>query len=192
MNRAEIGRQLLQQSPFLAFRKEELERIVQRYRSRRNVFVRFGYQWKDKAGNPQTNLSIALRNRLRELFVEVLDSESKPRYKLNYASLRAQAGKPVLHKIVLDILSADLLFFDVTYINANVFFELGIAYAANTNLFLLRRQDSDEDVPSDLSGLTYCSYQFKRDFRINSSAESDIKAAMRRVLRNKVRAKHED
>src|SRR5260370_13140676 len=133
-----------------------------------------------------------LRNRVRELSVEVLDSESKPRYKPNYASLRAQAGKPVLHKIVLDILSADLLFFDVTYINANVFFELGIAYAANTNLFLLRRQHSDEDVPSDLSGLTYCSYQFKRDFRINSSAESDIKAAMRRVLRNKVRAKPAD
>ncbi len=154
--------------------------------------MRFGYQWKDKAGNPQTNLSIALRNKLRELFVEVLESESKPRYKLNYASLRAQAGKPVLHKIVFDILSADLLFFDVTYINANVFFELGIAYAANTNLFLLRREDSDQDVPSDLSGLTYCSYVFKRDFRINSSAESDIKAAMKRVLQNKVRPKHAD
>src|SRR5258708_19711828 len=130
MNRAEIGQQLLQQSPFLAFQKKEMEKIVQRYRSRRNVFVRFGYQWKDKAGNPQTNLSIALRNKLRELFVEVLESESKPRYKLNYASLRAQAGKPVLHKIVFDIPSSDLLFFAVTYFNPNLFFYLVIPHAA--------------------------------------------------------------
>jgi hypothetical protein len=185
MNKSEIVRQLLQQSPFLAFPKEELERIDQRYRSQRKVYVRFGYQWKDNAGNPQKDLSIALRDKLRELFAEAQGTSSKPRYALNYASLRAQAGKPVLHKIVFDILSADLLFFDVTYINANVFFELGIAYAANMNLFLLRREGSSHQVPSDLSGLTYCSYLFDRDFRIDSSAERDIKSAMRRILQNK-------
>lgn len=121
MNKIELVRELLRQSPFLAFRKEELGKIGERYRSHRNVFVRFGYQWKDSAGNPQKDLSIASRDRLRELFAEVQQSESEPAYQLNYAGLRAQAGKPVLHKIVLDILSADLVFFDVTHINANVF-----------------------------------------------------------------------
>jgi hypothetical protein len=125
VTKAGIVRELLKQSPFLAFPNNELEKIDDRSRSKRNVFVRFGYQWNDEEGNSQKSLSIALRDKLRKLCAEVSNSLGS-KYKMNYASLRAQAGRPVLHKIVFDILSADILFFDVSQQNLNVFFELGI------------------------------------------------------------------
>ena len=93
----------------------------------------------------------------------------------------------MLHRIVLDILSADLLFFDVTYPNPNVFFELGIAYATNENLFLLLDERFKSSLPSDLAGLTYCKYSGERTFVLDSFAERDIKSAMKKVLARKMR-----
>lgn len=58
----------------------------------------------------------------------------------------------------------------------------------NANLFLLRREGSRNEMPSDLSGLTYCTYLFEGSLHINSSAEKDIQAAMKRVLRHKADA----
>ena len=104
---------------------------------------------------------------------------------MNYASLRAEAGKPVLHKIVFDILSADILFFDVTYPNLNVFFELGIAYAANQNVFLIRPRGIN-DLPSDLAGLTYCTYDFNTELTFDWRAETDIKAAFKKTIQMKI------
>jgi|ERR1700730_6608470 len=186
MGKSAIVRQLLEQSRFLAFSAEELKKLDQRYRSKKNVFVRFGYQWSDGQGS-RRHLSIALRNRLRELFGEVSDSTGRSDYQLNYSSLRAQAGSPVMHRIIFDILSADLLFFDVTHINGNVFFELGVAYAANKNLFLLH-EGIARKMPSDLAGLTYCNYSFHAEILIDSNSESDIKAAMKTILKNKIQA----
>ncbi len=94
---------------------------------------------------------------------------------------------PVLHKIVFDILSADILFFDVSHLNANVFFELGIAYAVNTRLFLLRRADADADIPSDLAGLTYCKYRLSGDLCFDRSSETDIKTAMKSAIKDKAK-----
>jgi hypothetical protein len=188
MNKSELMRQLLQASPFLSFRKEELEKIEARYHSRKNIFARFGYQWTDQHGESRKNLSIALRDSLRQLLGEVTKSIPDCRYELNYSSLRAQAGRPVLNKIVFDILSGDLLFFDISHLNANVFFELGIAYATNTNLFLLRQEGVKQQVPSDLSGLTHCSYHFDGKLILNSSSQSDIKAVMKKLIVQKMNA----
>jgi hypothetical protein len=191
VTKAGIVRELLKQSPFLAFPKDELEKIDERWRSKRNVFVRFGYQWKDERGNSQMKLSIALRDTLRKLCAEVSDSlDSK--YKMNYARLRAQVGKPVLHKIVFDILSADILFFDVSQQNLNVFFELGIGYAANQNLFLMRRRGTKHSLPSDLDGLTYCTYEFGENLSLDSAAKRDIKSSFRKVIVNKTKLNSND
>jgi hypothetical protein len=178
--------QLLRTSPFLAFRKEELTKIRQRCRSKKNIFVRFGYQWSDQKGSSRKELSIALRDKLRDLFGQATSDLPGTNYRLNYASLRAEAGKPVLHKIVFDILSADLLFFDTTFPNSNVFFEAGIAYAANANMFLLRSEAGKVSLPSDLAGLTYCSYRLHGGLHLDSSSESDIKARMKSIIRQKL------
>ncbi len=136
-------------------------------------------------GHSRKNLSLALKREMKSLFDEVKVAFPKSRHKLIYASLRAQAGSPVLYKIVLDILSADLLFFDVTYPSPNICFELGIAYATNENLFLLLREGTA--LPSDLAGLTYCTYKSERDILFDSYAEKDIKNAMRKILARKIK-----
>jgi hypothetical protein len=188
MTKSEIVRLLFEQSPFLAFSAEDLQKIDQRYRSKRSVYARFGYQWKDAHGHAQKALSLALKKTLKGFFKDIRSSSSRQaEYKLNYASLRAQAGKPVLHRIVLDILSADLLFFDLTYLNPNVLLEIGIAYATNENLFLLSDERSKSPPPSDLAGLTYCKYSVEKTSFLNSFAERDIKSAMRKVLVRKMR-----
>lgn len=183
--KVEIMRELLNQSPFLTFPDDELKKIDERYRSKRNVFVRFGYQWTDRSGDSPKGLSIALRNKVRTLCAEVSKSLGF-NYKVNYASLRAQAGKPVLHKIMFDILSADILFFEVSHKNLNVFFELGIAYATNQNLFLIRRAGMNHAIPTDLAGLTYCTYDFGSQLSFDTMAEKDIKSTLRKIIHNKM------
>jgi hypothetical protein len=110
MAKTKIIRQLLRQSPFLAFSAEDLKKVDQRYRSRTSIYVRFGYQWTDEHDHSRKHVSKALGRTLKEYFGEVKSSFPTSDHELNFASLRAQAGKPVLHKIVLDILSADMLF----------------------------------------------------------------------------------
>ena len=187
MKKVELLRQLLATSPFLAFRQTEFTKIRLRYRSKYNIYSRFGYQWSDAQNKGRKSLSIGLRNRLRQLFDEAIEDFPESKHKLNYASLRAEAGKPILHKIVFDILSSDLLFFDVTHPNANVFFELGIAYAASTNLFLLRNESGTWRLPSDLAGLTYIDYRLDTELHMNSSSENDIKRIMRKSIRQKMK-----
>jgi hypothetical protein len=188
MNKSGIVTALMQRSPFLAFKRDELEKLEQRQRSKKKLYVRFGYQWLDDSGGTKKHLSIALRNKLRLIFEDASKTENTNGYTLNYASLRGEAGKPLLHRIVFDILSADLLFFDVTEINANVMFELGIAYAANARLFLLRKNGAKKQLPSDLAGLTYSDYELGRDLVVDSFFEQDVKSVMQKTIKTKVEA----
>ena len=186
MTKAQIIRDLISQSPFIAFGSEDVRKLSQRFQSKRNIYVRFAYQWKDEHGRQRKALSLALKRTLKRLFDEVVGAFPRSKHRLNYASLRAQAGRPVLHKIVLDIVSADLLFFDLTYSNPNVLFELGIAYTTNRDLLLLLREGVADTVPSDLSGLTYCRYNTADGFSLDSYAEKDIKSMMRKVVSHKM------
>ena len=188
MKKNEIVRQLLKQSRFLAFTSEDLKRYERRHRSGKYVYARFGFPWSDNRGNSRKSLSIAVRTELKDIFAELKAAFSDSNHELNYASLRAEAGKPVLQRIVFDILSADLLVFDLAYRNPNVLFELGIAYAIGAKAFLLLPDGIE--LPSDLSGLTYCKYKNPEDFSLDRTAREDIKRAMREVLKRKLSENH--
>jgi nucleoside 2-deoxyribosyltransferase len=65
--------------------------------------------------------------------------------------------RPVLEKIRDQILQADVIIADITHRNPNVFYELGLAHAAET-LVILITQDHVEDAPTDVRHLEFIEY----------------------------------
>ena len=186
MIKTKIIHQLLKQFPHVKFSARDLKKFDRRYRSKRILYIRFGYQWKDESERSRRYFSKALKKTLKGIFEDAKGSFPESKHRLNYASLRARAGKPVLNNIVFDLLSADLLFFDLTHLNPNVFLELGIAIVTKKNLFLLLRKGTK--LPSDLAGLTYCNYNSERDFSLEEFTKKDIRVEMKKVLRRKMKA----
>lgn len=180
-----------EQSPFLAFSREDLRKIEKRRRSKKSVYVRFGYQWKDPKGNPRRAIARLLKKILQDLCEEVRTTIRASNHKVDFASLRGEAGTFLLRKIQLDIMSADILVFDLTYRNPNVLFELGIAYAMGRRFFLIvkenKQQDIRKDVPSNLAGVVVSPYRGEIKSFCDSSTLRDFKGAMREVIRRKIR-----
>jgi hypothetical protein len=175
----------LKQSPFLAFRREDVEKVEARHRSKRRVYVRFAYQWKDWKGNPRSGIYKALKKRAQKAFDEVVAKLPESSHRLDFAKLRGEAGTYLLRKIIVDTMCADILMLDLTYRNPNVLFELGLAYAMGRRFFLIVREDRKGDVPSDLDGLTISPYRGAMQF-CNSSTMRDIRSTFREVIRRKI------
>ena len=69
--------------------------------------------------------------------------------------------KSLLEKIKDQILQADVLIADITHRNPNVFYELGLAHAAETPVILIT-QDRVEDAPADIRHLEFIVYDLAR------------------------------
>jgi hypothetical protein len=69
--------------------------------------------------------------------------------------------KPLLEKIRDQILQADVIIADITHRNPNVFYELGLAHAAETPVILIT-QDPAEDTPTDVRHLEFIVYDLTR------------------------------
>jgi hypothetical protein len=69
--------------------------------------------------------------------------------------------KPLLEKIRDQILQADVIIADITYRNPNVFYELGLAHAAETPVILIT-QDDIKDAPTDVRHLEFIVYDLGR------------------------------
>ncbi len=57
----------LKNSPFLSFPREDLQKIEARRRSKRFVYARLAYQWKDDKDNPRRALPKELKEQLRSI-----------------------------------------------------------------------------------------------------------------------------
>lgn len=187
MNKEQLLGTLLEQSSFLAFPPADLAKIEQRLRSKRRVYVRLGFQWKDKKGNSRREFTRSLRTSLEALFAQVASRIPNCQYKLDFAALRGEAGTYLLRNIMLDVISADILLFDITYQNPNVFFELGIAYATDRRVFVLVKEAKRQYVPSDLNGLTISTYREEAAFSLDPSTRSDFKKLVREIIRKKMK-----
>ncbi len=62
----------------------------------------------------------------------------------------ANARQNVLADVVRGIAEADLVVADLTTVNANVFYELGLAHAMGVPTVLVAHQESSDDIPFDL------------------------------------------
>jgi nucleoside 2-deoxyribosyltransferase len=69
--------------------------------------------------------------------------------------------KPLLEKIRDQILQADVIIADITHRNPNVFYELGLAHAAETPVILIT-QDPAEVAPTDVRHLEFIVYNLTR------------------------------
>ena len=69
--------------------------------------------------------------------------------------------KPILEKVRDQILQANVIIADITHRNPNVFYELGLAHAAETPVILIT-QDPVEDAPVDVRHLEFIVYDLAR------------------------------
>lgn len=69
-----------------------------------------------------------------------------------------RGSKPIMNKILTEILKSQYIIADLTYLNPNVFYELGIAHTFKdaTNILLIKQ--SGYKCPFDISHLTYIEY----------------------------------
>jgi hypothetical protein len=178
-------RALLSNSPYLPFSRDDLDRIEERRCSEKYVLARFGYQWKDPKGKSRLPLAQSLWEALHEIFDDATSQLSGQKYELKCASLKGEPGAPLSRKIILDIASADILFFDVAYRNPNVYFELGVAYALNRKIILLTPAATRTRLASDLHGLTTSTYQLDSKLSFDLNTEKHLKTFLRTVVRRK-------
>jgi len=70
----------------------------------------------------------------------------------------AQSSNLLFNKIMREMLSANYVLVDMTYINANVFYELGIAHSFkdSDNIILIKQKEAK--CPSDIQYLEYIDY----------------------------------
>ncbi len=83
----------------------------------------------------------------------VLAEGGKPDFLNNFA-----AGASWVDEILQRIRASDVVIADITLKNPNVMFELGIAHTVGKPLILLVNERIESDIPSDLLGYQYLTY----------------------------------
>ena len=68
-------------------------------------------------------------------------------------------SKPILNKILTEILKSQYIIVDLTGYNPNVFYELGISHVFKDAQHILLIKQRDSKVPFDLTHLTYIEYE---------------------------------
>src|SRR5579883_24137 len=81
---------------------------------------------------------------------------------------------PILDKIRAQILEAKVLIADITGRNPNVFYELGLAHAAEKPVILLT-QDKAEEVPTDIRHLEFIRYDLGQDIEVLAKIDNAIR-----------------
>lgn len=67
-------------------------------------------------------------------------------------------SKPIISKIIIEILRAQYIIVDLTGCNPNVFYELGIAHTFKDSQNVLLIKQKDTIAPLDINHLQYCEY----------------------------------
>ena len=93
-------------------------------------------------------------------------------------------GTSWVDPIMEAIRKADIIFFDISFQNGNVFYELGIAHALNKTTILLRERNSEVPVPSDLQGFLYWTYDIHF---LEESFDRIVKKAVEEAAKQKGR-----
>ena len=70
-------------------------------------------------------------------------------------------SKPILNKILMEILKSRYIIADLTNYNPNVFYELGIAHSFKDAQNILMIKQKNSKIPFDLTHLTYIEYDSK-------------------------------
>jgi predicted DNA binding protein len=118
--------------------------------------------------------------------------EKSSSFNISYKRLRASAGKTMLESIFKRIETSNVVIFDISEDNPNVFLELGIAIALtknnyNISVYLIKERKEKgsllAELPSDLQGYFISEYivnakgevSFQDNNSLRMSIESDVK-----------------
>lgn len=135
-----------------------------------NTFKIYGaYEWKLKEQAVRNDYSpIAIKSLMLQLENRVIKNLKDNSIKLRYNRLRATAGSYLLDGIIDRLDNCDALIFDITNLNPNVMFELGIAIVASRQLksrkvFIIceGKDFNSAKIPSDLQGYFISLYEVK-------------------------------
>jgi hypothetical protein len=139
------------------------------------IFKIFGaYNWNKTDENQKeskNNLTVlAIKELIKQLEVRIEKSLKDSNTKLRYNRLRATAGSFLLDGIRDRIINSNAIIFDITSLNPNVMFELGIAIEASRHIkgakvYIICEGDkfNHEKIPSDLHGYFISFYELKKN-----------------------------
>ena len=152
------------------------------------------YAWKPEEFK-NNHTPKAIKKTIDEVRSKLNKSERK-KVKIFYSRLRSTSGNFILNSIRKRITNSFALIFDITHLNPNVLFELGIALEClnqnkdnSASVFIICEGKSYKDikVPSDLQGYFISCYSYNNrtkniEFHDNNSLVmrilSDIKALL--------------
>lgn len=151
------------------------------------------YKWPDADKKEKTNHSEIATKHIAKMISNRFNGKDKTlAAQINYKRLRASAGKTMLDSIVKRIETSNVIIFDISQNNANVFLELGIAIALTKNndhiaVYIIKekieKQSLLSSIPSDLQGYFISEYTintkgeaaFHDNNSLRMSIESDVK-----------------
>jgi hypothetical protein len=154
------------------------------------------YKWPDKEKKETTTHSEAAVRHIARMISNRFNGK-KSEVGISYKRLRASAGKTMLDSIVKRIETSQVILFDISENNPNVFLELGIAIALtrasnHISLYLIREKKEHQklphNLPSDLQGYFISEYTvntkgdvvFHDNNSLRMSIESDVKEYMKK------------
>ena len=159
---------------------------------KKRIDVFFSYAWK----NAKSKTS--LTTNAYKAFKKIRDNVKKPfkveNININLRRLRASAGGFIFDNIYKMIREADILIFDVSSFNSNVYIELGIALSIQREInpdlkvFLIReKKKGQRRLPSNLDGFFYSEYEMN-----GSQVTFKDSNSLRQNIINHVRKKIQD
>jgi hypothetical protein len=159
-----------------------------------SVFViSAAYQWPKSERKEQANNSEKAIKHLSKIITNRFTGKGKlSGISIAYKRLRASAGKTMLESIFKRIETSNVIVFDISDNNPNVFLELGMAIALTKNKFdisvyLIKEKKEKgallSNLPSDLQGYFISEYivnpksevTFQDNNSLRMSIESDVK-----------------
>lgn len=147
------------------------------------------YKWNSETKIDKSSVAI---KRIVRMIQSRFDGKGnkKEKYDINYRRLRSSAGRTILSSIFNRIKGSQVIIFDISSLNNNVFIELGaaLAFSESSNLlsvYIIRERSEKKipkGIPTDLHGYFITEYAeekneivFKDHDSLRMSIESDVK-----------------
>ncbi len=135
------------------------------------TFIVYGaYEWCTPEKEKNKNTPLALKRLIEQVAGRVRNQIEGVSLKIQYNRLRATAGSFLLDGILDRIRISDAVIFDITGLNPNVMFELGVAIQAarSTNgakvyIICEGKKFDPTKIPSDLHGYFVSFYEVSND-----------------------------
>jgi hypothetical protein len=157
------------------------------------------YQWPNSEKKEKNNHSEIAIKHVAKMISRRFEKQKSAELKINYKRLRASAGKTMLDSIIKRIQTSNVIIFDISVNNPNVFLELGVAIALtqnnyNISLYLIKEKMPNQSllstIPSDLQGYFISEYSvngkgeavFHDNNSLRMSIESDVKDYQNLIL----------